>query len=52
MIKFSENTQEELDEILDSYLMDTKIDSSEVRMSYLDTDLDNKIDDYILNGYQ
>lgn len=52
MIKFSENTQDELDEILDGYLMNTERSGSEVRMSYLDTVLDDKIDDYILNGYQ
>lgn len=52
MIKFSENTQDELDEMLDGYLMNNERNSSEVQMSYLAAGLDDKIDDYILNGYQ
>jgi hypothetical protein len=52
MLKFSENTQDNLDEILDSYLLNNERINSEVQMSYLDFDLDDKIDDYILNGYQ
>lgn len=50
MIKFSENTQDNLDEMLDVYLMDNERNSSDIQLSYLAV-LDDKIDDYILNGY-
>ena len=52
MIKFNENTQDNLDELLDGYLMNNERAISEVQMSYLDIGLDDKIDDFILNGYQ
>ena len=51
MIKFNENTQYNLDEMLDGYLMNNERNISEVRTSYLDAVLDDKIDDHILNGY-
>ena len=51
MMKFNENTQYDLDEMLDGYLMNNERNISEVRTSYLDAVLDDKIDDYILNGY-
>ena len=51
MIKFNENTQDNLDEMLDDYLMNSERNISGDQMSYLDTRLDDKIDDYILNGY-
>ena len=51
MIKFNENTQDNLDDILDSYLLNNERTNSEVQMSYLDFGLDDKIDDFILNGY-
>lgn len=51
MIKFNENTQDDLDEMLDGYLMNNERNISEVQMSYLDAVLDDKIDDYIINGY-
>lgn len=51
MIKFNENIQDDLDEMLDGYLMNNERNISEVQMSYLDAVLDDKIDDYIINGY-
>jgi hypothetical protein len=52
MIKFSENTQDDLYEMLDDYLMNNERNEPADRMSYLDARLDDKVDDYIVNGYQ
>lgn len=51
MIRFCEAVQEDLGAILDDYLMNNDRDVSRAQMSYVDRVLDDKIDNYIINGY-
>lgn len=54
MIKFNGNNQEDLDQMLDSYLLGSSDEHFEVEtssFSYIDSRTLDAIDDYIINGY-